>query len=115
MFKFDTLAASNDGQEITARCMIKPDAAFFKGHFDSMSVMPAIAQLLMVEALIKNSRWNNHIVSVQSCKFFDLIRPGQCVQIQLIQTDIDKLNFKIETDNRIFTKGLLQLAGNASA
>lgn len=94
--------------------MIKPDAAFFKGHFDSMPVMPAIAQLLMIEALIKNSSWGNHISSVKSCKFFDLIRPGQRVQIQLTQIDTDKINFKIEKDNRIFTKGMVLLPGNTS-
>jgi 3-hydroxymyristoyl/3-hydroxydecanoyl-(acyl carrier protein) dehydratase len=114
VFKFDTLATSKDGQEITASCMINPDAAFFKGHFDSMSIMPAIAQLLMVEALIKNSRWDNHISSVQSCKFFDLIQPGQRVQILLTQTGADKINFKIEKDNRIFTRGIVLLPGNTS-
>ncbi|MEE9422255.1 MAG: hypothetical protein V3V50_03775 [Gammaproteobacteria bacterium] len=114
VFKFDTLGTSNNGQEITASCMINPDAAFFKGHFDSMSIMPAIAQLLMVEELIKNSRWGCHISSVQSCKFFDLIQPGQRVQILLTQSGTDKINFRIEKDNQVFTKGIVLLPGNTS-
>lgn len=113
MFKFNTLVASEDGLAMTASCMIKPDAVYFKGHFDSLPVMPAVAQLLMIEALIKNnSSWGKRIASVHSCKFFNLIQPGQRIQILLSLTDTDKIKFKIENDNQVFTQGLLQLAGN---
>lgn len=112
VFDFDTLTASEDGHEITASCMIKPDAAYFKGHFDNLPVMPAVAQLLMLEALLKNCNWGQRIASVQSCKFFSLIHPEQRIYIQLTMSTTKKIKFKIENDNRIFTQGLLQLAGN---
>lgn len=110
MFEFGDITTAVDGREITASCLIKQDAAFFRGHFDGIAIMPAVAQMQMLESLIKiNRAWHKQVVSGQSIKFFDKINPGQKLDIRLTKTDTDTINFIVKKDSQVFTKGFLQL------
>ncbi|MEE9342038.1 MAG: hypothetical protein V3V12_00215 [Gammaproteobacteria bacterium] len=113
MFKFEDITSSNNGGNIIAACKIQSDAHFFTGHFENFPVMPAVAQLLMIQALIKTSRiCNEKIAATKSCKFYQLIQPDQSVQITLSKINNDTLTFMIENGDDVFTKGAFQLTGN---
>ncbi len=110
MFEFENMTSSENGRNVNASCKIQSDARFFKGHFDNFPVMPAVAQLLMIQALIKTSNISNdQITATKSCKFYQLIQPNQSVQIILSKTNDDTLTFMIKNEDQVFTKGTFQL------
>ena len=70
--------------------------------------MPAVAQLIMIEALI-NKHWGRQVSQVLSCKFYKLIQPDQHIQIALMHTSTGQIKFKISNDGQVFSSGMLSL------
>ena len=96
-YHFSQIDLSADGSSLTARCTPGADLACFAGHFPGLPMMPAIAQIAMLQALIReHSGWSAHTISAgKRLKFAAPIQPGNSLYITL-QACGDTVRFSIE-------------------
>ncbi|MCP4936764.1 MAG: hypothetical protein GY927_21815, partial [bacterium] len=96
MFDFKHIRLSPSGDSISATCRIDQDEPFFEGHFPGQPIMPAVAQIQMIEALLRaHTGWNNDIRGGKSIKFLQRILPGDAVELQLTLDDEENIRFSL--------------------
>jgi len=114
VFAFENITLSDDGSELSATCVVAAEQPFFAGHFPGTPIMPAVAQLQMIEALLHTrSGWQVHVRGGSAIKFLHRIVPGSKLDIRLAHRYPDAIRFTLEQDARVVTKGTLQAAGVA--
>jgi 3-hydroxyacyl-[acyl-carrier-protein] dehydratase len=85
---------------ILAQVVVHDDSPWFSGHFSGNPILPGIAQLYMVAAVIARSRYENlYIKRVQRVKFKKIIRPGEHLEINAVATTTRGLySFRITSE-----------------
>lgn len=112
-FYFDQLSQSRDGEALSCRCAVTADMPFFAGHFPGRPIMPAAAQIEMLQALLtQHADWNAIIAGGTALKFSGRIQPGDTLRIQLQRTPCGAIRFSVASNNAVVSKGMLQLAGD---
>lgn len=72
---------------IQAQVVVHDDSPWFSGHFPGNPILPGIAQLHMVAAVIARSRQEDlSIKRVQRVKFKKIVRPGERLEIDAAAT-----------------------------
>jgi len=113
-FSFDGVSQSPDGDTLCCRCTVAADMPCFTGHFPGMPVMPAVAQIEMIQALLQQqAKWKTVIAGGSGLKFSGRIPPGACLTIRLQRRPGDELDFSVQHDTRVVSRGRLQLAGDS--
>lgn len=113
-FSFDAVSRSPDGDTLCCRCTVAADLPCFSGHFPGMPVMPAVAQIEMIQALLQQqAEWKPVIAGGSGLKFSGRIPPGACLTIRLQRRPGDELEFSVQHDTRVVSRGRLQLAGDS--
>ena len=70
MFHFEDIRCSGDDQELSGSCRMRPNSYFFKGHFEGQPLMPAAAQLQMLNAFLQSKNgWKEKIIGGKNLKF----------------------------------------------
>lgn len=111
MFAFDNIILSADGSELSATCMVTPDLPFFAGHFPGSPLMPAVAQLQMIETLLRTrADWQAGVGGGAAIKFIRGVVPGSELHIRLVRGVPGTMQFTLLQDTRVVTKGTLQAA-----
>jgi 3-hydroxymyristoyl/3-hydroxydecanoyl-(acyl carrier protein) dehydratase len=86
---------------------------FFSGHFPGLPIMPAVAQIGMIQSLLQQQAgWNAVITGGAGLKFSGRIRPDENLTIRLQHTPSGEISFTVENDANVVSKGILQLAGS---
>ena len=111
MFEFNDVVYSLDGLELSARCHLDPELVFFKGHFDGQPMMPAAAQVLMINALLSSgSNWNLSVHGGEKIKFSQTIEPGDMIALHVLKENQKSAQFTLhKQDGSLATRGRLQL------
>jgi 3-hydroxymyristoyl/3-hydroxydecanoyl-(acyl carrier protein) dehydratase len=113
VFSFDSVSQSGDGETLTGHCLVTADMPFFKGHFPGLPLMPAVAQIEMIRALLeKHTGWNATIAGGSGLKFSGRIQPDDQLTIRLQRRSSGDISFNIENSDTLVSKGVLQLAGD---
>ena len=115
MFEFQNICSQESGLELIGDCRIDAKLACFEGHFDGQPLMPAAAQLQMVEAFIQSDKcWRFSILQGRNIKFVQRIFPGETIKLHLLRKKPATIEFElVKLDGSIATKGSLIMAGGA--
>ena len=112
VFSFDPVSQSEDGETLTGRCLVAADLPFFNGHFPGLPLMPAVAQIEMIHALLEeHADWKSVICGGSRLKFTGRIQPDDKLTIRLQRSTSGDISFSIENKDTVVSKGILQLAG----
>ena len=77
-----------------------------------MPIMPAVAQIEMIRALLeKHADWNTTITGGSSLKFSGRIQPNDRLTIRLQRRPFGDISFSIENKDAVVPKGILKMAG----
>lgn len=114
MFAFENITLSDDGSELSATCLVAADQRFFAGHFPAAPLMPAVAQLQMIEALLQTrADWRVTVGAGSAIKFMRKVIPGSELHIRLARGAPGAIRFTLEEGGCVVAKGTLQAAGEA--
>lgn len=115
MFTFENVKLSRDAAELSASCRLAVNQAFFAGHFPAAPIMPAVAQLQMIETLLRTrSDWPAGVRGGSGIKFLRRVEPGSELRIRLTRKAPGTIGFELEQDDAVVAKGTLQVTGNGS-
>ncbi len=100
----------SDSGELTARGSVPPDSPWFSGHFPNEPILPGIAQLSMVFAVIREALAGDadvRFTEVRRVRFKQIIRPETPIRIHAapVKTGGDVYGFKITVDDEIACSG----------
>jgi 3-hydroxymyristoyl/3-hydroxydecanoyl-(acyl carrier protein) dehydratase len=113
VYSFNNLQHSEDGDVLSCICRVPADLPAFKGHFPGMPIMPAAAQIEMLDALLQQQTdWHAHISSGRGLKFSGRIQPGDTLAIRLQRTAAGAIDFRVENNHGVVSRGMLQLASD---
>jgi 3-hydroxymyristoyl/3-hydroxydecanoyl-(acyl carrier protein) dehydratase len=112
VFSFNSISQSRDNNVLSCNCLVKADMSFFNGHFPGIPIMPAVAQIEMINSLLQQINWNAIIAGGRGLKFTGRIQPGDTLAIRLQRKSSGDISFSIENNATVVSKGLLQLAGD---
>ncbi len=107
MFEFDHVTWSADECALHATCRLDPALPAFRGHFPGRPLLPAVAQLALLQALAE-PRWGA-INGGSGLKFSRPLEPGDQIQVALRYRAPTDLQFEIVKDGAIATKGTLSV------
>ena len=84
-FQFSQVSQSADGNTLTGNWRPDADLPMFAGHFPGLPIMPAVAQIAMLQALIRqHSPWSTTTITGGSkLKFSARIQPGDMLILRL--------------------------------
>jgi len=92
--------------------LVAVDMPFFNGHFPGLPIMPAAAQIEMIQALLQqHTGWNTVIAGGTGLKFTGRIQPSDSLTIRLQRRSSGDISFIVENKKAVVSKGILQLAG----
>jgi len=114
VFSFDSVSQSRDGKTLTGSCLVAADMPFFNGHFPGMPLMPAVAQIEMIQALLQqHADWNTVIAGGSGLKFTGRIQANDSLTIRLQRRPSGDISFSVENKDTVVSKGILQIAGDS--
>jgi 3-hydroxymyristoyl/3-hydroxydecanoyl-(acyl carrier protein) dehydratase len=112
MFRFDDISRSRAGDTLAGSCVVTANMPFFNGHFPGTPIMPAVAQIEMIQSLLQqHGNWNGAIVGGTGLKFARPIRPGDLLTIRLRRAPSGAISFVVEDHGGVASKGILQPVG----
>ena len=113
MYEFENIVRSEDGAELFARCRINRTYAIFNGHFEGQPLMPAAAQLQMIDEFIRSDRQDGaRIIGGRTLKFVQQIHPDDMIHLLLRYRTRTMVDFFIQKeDASLASKGTLMLMG----
>ena len=111
VFSFNNISHSRDGNVFSCNCLVGADMPFFNGHFPDLPIMPAVAQIEMINSLLQQTNWNAIIAGGRGLKFTGHIQPGDTLAIRLLRKSSADISFTVENNATVVSKGILQLAG----
>ncbi len=103
----ENLEANPEGS-IGAQVVVPPDSPWFSGHFPGNPVLPAVAQLAIVQDVIQKATGPDRIFkAVNRIKYRRIIRPDELINISVTPIDSGKGNysFNITVNEEIACKG----------
>lgn len=109
MFEFHAVISTDQNNALSARCKITAGYAFYKGHFEGNELMPAAAQLHMLEVFIQSQKgWKSSILGGRNVKFLQRILPDEWIELRLQKLQPSTIEFELrKMDDSIATKGML--------
>ncbi len=124
-FQFSQVSQSADGNTLTGNWRPDADLPMFAGHFPGLPIMPAVAQIAMLQALIRqHSLWSTTtITGGTKLKFSARIQPGDTLILRLqrsgarfdtgsdIGSGTDTVRFSIANQAGPASQGVLTLSG----
>lgn len=93
------------------------DLAVFRGHFPEEPIVPGVAQIVWIAALVRDffAPWQA-TGKLELVKFKHVIRPGDRVAASLeLNTERGRVQFVCRSGERIFSDGRLQVARHIDA
>lgn len=109
VFSFDNISRSQNADALSCNCVVAADMPFFSGHFPGLPIMPAVAQIEMIRALLQQQPgWNAIITGGTRLKFSGRIQPGDTLTIRLQRRPAGEVSFTVENNAGIVSKGMLQ-------
>ena len=110
MFHFNQLSQSADGNTLSGQWTPTAELPMFAGHFPGLPIMPAVAQLALLQALInQHSGWGTNFTGGSRLKFAARIQPGDTLTVTL-QRSAEKVRFSIDNATGLASKGTLTLS-----
>ncbi len=92
------------------RAHLPSDCAYFEGHFPGNPVLPAFAQLILLEQLVQRSFvGGERVVSIERFRFEAAIPPGVELEVALARNDGIRVAASILCGGRSVTRGMLVL------
>lgn len=97
---------SHDSQ-VLLTLLIPEELAYFKGHFDEISVVPGVVQIQWAEHYARQYLGLNLVFShMEVIKFKELLLPGQQLQLSLrYQQQARKLEFCYRSESNEYSSG----------
>ena len=77
------LERGTDTAGLWARLQVEPDSLCFQGHFEGQPILPGIAQLGIVLAVLAAQGPARGLDAVRSLKLKRLVRPGEVLEVRV--------------------------------
>lgn len=112
--KFNYKIIAKDEYDLRVRLLLAPDMDAFNGHFETLPILPAVAQLYIVEKIAQMHFVDlGSFVSMQQVKFMNLISSGGTIDINIcFDPHKQLLTFAYITKTETSSKGKLQYSHN---
>jgi len=86
---------------------------FFEGHFPGAPILPAVAQLVLIEALLRRLPGSSEaIVGIESLRLLNAISPADVIEVRLEQdrdADAASMSFEVVGERGPISQGRLLL------
>ena len=113
VYRFDAIQRRDDGDTLRCRCRITAELACFDGHFPDLPILPAVAQLDMLQALLlRHTPWRRPIIGGGRLTFSGRIQPGDQLDIELRHQPSGNIEFSISNSSGPASRRWLELARN---
>jgi len=105
--------ASLDQFSVELTLQVQPELVWFQGHFPETPILPGVVQLNWVRISAaqlwpEHGHWLSRASQLEAIKFQQIIRPGDCVQLNLqLQPERQRVNFKYSAQEKVFASGRL--------
>ncbi|MCF6300475.1 MAG: hypothetical protein L3J52_05085 [Proteobacteria bacterium] len=111
-FEYQIIEESEDN--LNVQLFLKQNMDAFDGHFSGLPILPAVAQLYIVEKIAKTHFVNlGCFTAMHQVKFMNPISPGGVIEIALCWRPLKGLlTFAYILENEIKSKGRLQYSYN---
>jgi 3-hydroxymyristoyl/3-hydroxydecanoyl-(acyl carrier protein) dehydratase len=107
----ELLEWSESGGSLRARYAVAPDSPFFRGHFPSRPIFPAVGQLLLAQRAAEVLRAPARVTGVSAARFKSPIGPGDALELALgAGRAPDALSFRLTRGTAAVASGTLALA-----
>jgi len=110
----DYQVISEDPDRRSLSIVVGETSRFFTGHFPGRPVLPAIAQLTLVDRLLRLSFGENaHVVSIESLRLMEPVLPEDGLEIQLMpieNSSTPSFRFTINRGDEPISEGLVTWA-----
>lgn len=96
--------------QLIVELVFAKDSVYFDGHFDELTILPAVAQLFVAKR-IAEAEFNDlgRFTGLQQVKFKGLIRPADNLRLQLdYNKQTGALLFSYSAKDTLFSSGKLQ-------
>lgn len=90
------------------------DSRYFDGHFEGQPILPAVAQLRLVEDLCRQAFGEGlSVESLSRCRFRSTVGPEALLDVQL-GADRTRLRWKITSAGEAVADGVMKLGGDGA-
>ena len=101
-----------DGDSATVAVRVPEDLRYFEGHFPHDPVVPGVAQLLLVEEVVRRAFPDlDRPRSVRRVKFNRRIDPGASITVVLARSDVSVRFVVHDADENEVSRGSLGYVG----
>ena len=81
---FETRALPSPSNELAWHVRVAPDSPCFEGHFEGHPILPAVAELALVEELVRESSVSERAIrAIPSLRFRSTVLPGDEIDVHL--------------------------------
>jgi 3-hydroxymyristoyl/3-hydroxydecanoyl-(acyl carrier protein) dehydratase len=81
---FEARALPTQSNELAWRVRVAPDSPFFEGHFTDHPILPAVAELALVEELVREASASELAIrAIPSLRFRATVGPGDEIDVRL--------------------------------
>ena len=103
----DILGEKRTPESMLLALRIPTDLAYFRGHFDEISVVPGVVQIQWAVHYARLYLGLNRLFShMEVIKFKELLLPGQCLELSLCYGAAEgKLVFNYRSDTTEYSSG----------
>ena len=97
-----------DARGLWARLRVEPDSPCFEGHFEGQPILPGIAQLGMVLAVLAAQGMTRGLDTVRALKLKRLVRPGAVLELRMDRpSDQGVSSFETRVEGELVASGTL--------
>jgi 3-hydroxyacyl-[acyl-carrier-protein] dehydratase len=108
VFRLSELQQSADGLEASCCCQLDADNPCLDGHFPGRPILPAVAQLGLLDAVLRQlPEWPAGITGGTALKFLRQITPGSSIGIHLVRSADRTVRFTLSCDEQVAARGVV--------
>ncbi len=94
---------------ISAETSIEENSYWFSGHFPGDPILPGIAQILLVNDMIKSVNDTLSLASVKRVKFRRLVRPNEKLRVHAKKSGGTNYFFTLYSGDELVSSGIFQV------
>ncbi len=110
------LESGEDGAGLWARLQVELDSPCFHGHFEDQPILPGIAQLAMVLAVLAAQGPARGLDAVGSLKLKRLVRPGERLEVRVGRPGAEGVSsFETRAEGQVVARGTVVTSETAAS
>jgi 3-hydroxymyristoyl/3-hydroxydecanoyl-(acyl carrier protein) dehydratase len=111
-FEFQLVAAASSSNEKVFDFNLPNNLKYFDGHFDGQPILAAVAQLHLVDRLVKSHFEKSLAFSgMKQLKFMSPIVPNEAIRLKVVDKKNYQFAFEFSCNDKLKAKGVIYYVG----